>query len=236
MNTNANALTVVDGFDDAGDNTASPVRGRLFNFKEGSFNAGSELFTTYGEEFTAYDTAIGWQKLTKGAPPEYLMRLPGQPLPPQPHVDAKDWPKNFNGVHEHPFRLTRFMYFINNKTGEVSTFSASTVGGKIAFDQLAQQGRSARSAHPDAVPVVALESALMPTQYGSKKPRPHFRIIGYRLRSQIGSQNLLTDIGGQKLLTDEPSIKSPPIAEEMNDELPSFEEPPKKVAKARRVS
>ena len=37
MSTNANALAVVDGFDDTGDNTASPLRGIGVRFKDGSY-------------------------------------------------------------------------------------------------------------------------------------------------------------------------------------------------------
>ena len=236
MNTTSNALIVTDGFDDAGDVTASPMRGVGVKFKDGSYYSYSESFPTYGREFHVVDTSDGWQMLAEGQPPQYLMRQPGQVRPPQPHVDEKDWPLDFNGRPAHPWKLTRYLFLMDTKTGEVSTFWTNTIGGKVAFDQLAQQVRVARGAQPDAVPVIALESALMPTQFGSKKPRPHFRICGYRMRSQIGSPNLLTDIGGQKLLTDNPSVESPSIAEEMNDEIPSFEEPPKKAAKARRVS
>jgi hypothetical protein len=35
------------------------------------------------------------------------------------------------------------------------------------------------SAYPDAVPVVELDAAEMPTKYG-KKSRPVFRVIGWR--------------------------------------------------------
>jgi hypothetical protein len=235
MNTQTqNALAVVDGFDDTGDVTASPLRGRAIRFKDGSYYEYSEAFPTYGREFVVIDTADGWQKLSKGMPPEYLMRQPGQMRPPRPDVPEKEWPNNFNGVPEHPWKLTRYLFLMDTKTGEVSTFCTDTIGGKVAFDQLAQQVKVARGAQPDAVPVVLLESALMPTKYGGKKPRPHFRIAGYRLRGQIGSQNLLADMGSQHLLTDEPPVESPKLslAEEMGDELPGDLSPPKRAKAA----
>jgi hypothetical protein len=66
---------------------------------------------------------------------------------------------------------------------------------------------------PNAIPIIALESTMMPTHYGSKKPRPYFRILGYKTRS-----------GGdpQKLLTSEVEVKKPSLAEELNDDLPNF--------------
>jgi hypothetical protein len=216
-----NALTIVDGFDDTGDVTMSPIRGIGFKFKDGSYYEYSEPFPTYGRTFIVVDTADGWQKLAEACPPEYLMRQPGKMRPPQPHVDEKNWPLDFNGKPSHPWKLTRYLYLMDAATGEVSTFWTNTIGGKVAFDDLSHQVKVMRSVQPGAVPVVALESTLMPTQFGSKKPRPHFRIVGYKLRSEIGSQNLLTDetVPAQK----------PSLSEEMNDSLPADLAPPKPV-------
>jgi hypothetical protein len=188
-----NALTIVDGFDDTIDATASPLRGIAFRFKDGEYFAYSEPFPTKNRTFAVIDKADGWQKLAEGIPPEYFMRQPGQLRPPQPHVDEKDWPLDFNGKPSHPWKLTRYLYLVDAATGEISTFWSNTTGGKVAFGELSDQVKFARYAQPDAIPVIALESTMMPTQYKTKKPRPYFRIVGYKLRGQIGSQNLLTD-------------------------------------------
>jgi hypothetical protein len=225
MNSTSKALTIHDGFDDTGDTTASPLRGIAFKFKDGSYYAYSDPFPTYDRTFVVIDTADGWQKLAEGMPPEYLMRQPGQVRPPRPHVDEKDWPMDFNGRPAHPWKLTRYLYLLDTKTGEVSTFWSDTIGGKVAFDQLSQQVKVTRGAMPGAVPVIALESALMPTQYGSKKPRPHFRIAGYKLRGDIGSQNLLTDETKTPFI----EVQQPSLADEMNDDLPGDLAPPKPV-------
>ena len=45
--TTSNALTVVDGFDDTGDVTMSPLRGVGVKFKDGSYYTYSESFPTY---------------------------------------------------------------------------------------------------------------------------------------------------------------------------------------------
>jgi hypothetical protein len=224
--TTTNALTVTDGFDDTGDNTASPLRGISFKFKDGSYYTYSDPFPTYDRTFAVIDTADGWQKLAEGVSPEYLMRQPGKMRPPQPHVDEKDWPLDFNGKPAHPWKLTRYLYLLDCKTGEISTFWSGTIGGRVAFDALSQQVKVTRGAQPGAIPIIALEYAQMPTQFGSKKPRPHFRIVGYKLRSDIGTQNLLTD-GAEALAVE----AQPTLAEELNDDLPGDLAPPKPAKK-----
>ena len=224
MDSTSNALTIVDGFDDNADASNSPLRGIAFRFKDGEYFAFSDEFPTEGRTFAVIDKADGWQKLAEGIPPEYLMRQPGQVRPPRPHVDEADWLENFNGVPEHPWKLTRYLYLLDTATGEVSTFWSNTTGGKVAFDELSDQVKVTRSAQPDAIPVITLESKDMPTKYGGVKPRPYFKIAGYKLRSNIGSQNLLTDE------TKAPAaVEAPKPSEDFNDPLPEDLAPPKPV-------
>jgi hypothetical protein len=219
-----NALTIVDGFDDNADATNSPLRGIAFRFKDGKYFAFSDEFPTEGRRFAVIDKADGWQKLAEGVPPEYLMRKPGEVRPPRPHVDEADWPEGFDGKPAHPWVLTRYLYLLDTATGEVSTFYSSTIGGRVAFDELSAQVKVTRSAQPDAIPVVTLESKMMPTQYGGEKPRPYFKIAGYKLRSNMGAQNLLTD-------ETKPAIEAPKSGD-FNDDLPDDFTPPKKAKRA----
>ena len=215
-----NALTRVDGFSDTGDTEASPIRGIGFRFKEGKegeeYIAYSEPFPVKGRTFAAIDKTDGWQKLAEGVPPEYLMRKPGQPRPPRPHVDEKDWPLDFNGKPEHPWKLTQYLYLLDTATGEISTFWSNTTGGKIAFRDLSDQVNLMRDMNPGKIPValIALDRTMFQTGFGGKKARPLFRILGYKLRDQLNPQNLLTD-----------ETKAPPtLAEEMGDKIP-FNDP-----------
>ena len=215
-----NALTPIDGFSDSGDTAASPIRGIGFRFKEGKegeeYIAYSEPFPVKGRIFAAIDKTDGWQKLAEGVPPEYLMRKPGQPRPPRPHVDEKDWPLDFNGKPEHPWKLTQYLYLLDTATGEISTFWSNTTGGKIAFRDLSDQVNLMRDMNPGKIPValIALDRTMFQTGFGGKKARPLFRILGYKLRDQLNPQNLLTD-----------ETKAPPtLAEEMGDKVP-FNDP-----------
>jgi len=213
------AVSIVDGFDASQqDPTASPIRGLNIRFKDGNYLAFGDQFDVHDRSFVVLDRVEGWQKLAKDCPPEYLMRKTGEARPPQPHVNESDWPLNLNGVPEHPWKLTHYLYLLDAATGEVSTFWTNTKGGRIAIDQLTDQVTFMRQVRPDAIPVVALESRDMPTSYGGSKPRPHFRILGYKMRSDVGSQNMLT-APEQGALRD---VEAPSIAEELNDDLPDF--------------
>ena len=226
-----NALTPIDGFGDAGDATASPLRGISFRFKDSAYFAYSESFNVKGRTFAAIDKRDGWQKLAEGIPPEYLMRQPGQLRPPRPHVDEKDWPLDLNNKPAHPWKLTRYLYLIDTATGEISTFWSNTIGGKVAFDELSDQVKFMRGAQADAVPIIALESKMMPTQFGSKTPRPYFRILGYKMRGQISSEKLLTSEAKAPLV----EAERPSLAAELNDAIPTFDaEAPKKSKKSKK--
>jgi hypothetical protein len=187
-----NAVVVVDGFDAiAQDPSASPIRGTNAKFKDAAYYAYTDKIDTQERAFVALDRLAGWQKLQKDAPAEYLMQRIGEPRPVQPHVDEKDWPLNLNGVPENPWKWTHYLHLLDAATGEIVTFWTNTIGGNIAIGQLSDQVAFMRRARPDALPVIALESKDMPTQFGSTKPRPHFRILGWKIRSDIGPQNLL---------------------------------------------
>jgi hypothetical protein len=217
MNTQKqNAVVVTDGFDAiAQDPTASPVRGVDTRFKDGGYYNFADKIVVRDRGFAVLDFVEGWQKLQKECPPEYLIQKAGEPRAPQPHVDEKDWPLNLNSVPEHPWKWTRYLYLLDVTTGEVSTFSSNTVGGRIGIGELCDQIAFMRRVRPDAIPIVALQSKDMPTNHGGSKARPHFKILGWKTRCDLGPQNLLAapeQKDAQKVVE--------PTTEELNDELP----------------
>jgi hypothetical protein len=189
MNATSNSVAVVDGFD-VDDPSTSPIRGPEVRLKDGSYYAFQDKLDVAGRAYAALDKVRGWQKLEEGCPPEYLMQRPGDPRPPQPSVPEADWPLNLNGVPEHPWKWTHYLYLLDTETGEISTFSSNTKGGNIAIGNLNDQVSFMRRAQPDAIPVIALESREMPTKYGTKL-RPHFKLLGWRTRGGTESGGLL---------------------------------------------
>jgi hypothetical protein len=141
------------------------------------------------------------------------MRTPGEPTPPQPEVPKEDWPPDLNGQPQHPWKLTHYLYLLNVSTGEISTSWSNTTGGRIAVGHLSDQVAFMRKHRPDAIPVIALESRDMPTQYGGTKPRPHFEILGWK-----------NNTGPQLLTSEAPlvEVETPSLAEQMDDEIPDL--------------
>jgi hypothetical protein len=81
------------------------------------------------------------------------------------------------------------LYLLDADTGETLTFSSSTSGGKIAIGDLTQQIKSMRQMKPGAMPVIELQSVQMLTKFG-RKPRPFFKITGWRVRGDDEQQQI----------------------------------------------
>jgi hypothetical protein len=188
---NATALTPIenpptgDGWDAAAtDASANPARGPVYKFDDGEYFAGREKTPLEdGKQFVVLDRVEGRQYLRKDCAPEWLLRIPAAaPKPEQPHVDKDKWPLDMNGKPAHPWKYTYFIYLLDAGTGEIGTFATNTIGGTIAVNDLRDQIKFMRNTRPGAVPIVSLQSRLMPTQFGTKKPRPHFKIEGWKIR------------------------------------------------------
>jgi hypothetical protein len=178
--------TALDSFDAAaGDPTASPINGPNCRFDANldQYVTGKEK-TPFGidQQFVVIGRNEGWQFLKKDCQPEWLMRPIGGSKPPQPVVDKAAWPLGFNNQPEHPWKWTYFLYLLDTNNGAVATFSTSTIDGGIGIRELQEQITFMRKQmkKPGAVPIIELESVLMQTQYGSKKPRPHFAIKAWK--------------------------------------------------------
>ena len=210
--------TVVDGFDiAASDPSASPIRGVNVKFKDGEYYSFADKLDVRERTFVVLDRREGWQFLQKDCPPEYVMRLPGEPRPPQPHVEKAEWPLNLNGVPEHPWRLCRYLYLLDAATGEISTFWSNTIGGRIAVDELNDQVVFMRRMRPGAHPVVQLRSVPMPTSFGGTKPRPQFKLAGWKQTDGAVEQAQITGPTAD--------VVEPTLSEQMDDEIPFNDSP-----------
>jgi hypothetical protein len=190
----------IDSWDAAADDLG-PVRGTNVSFDAGAYFAGIGKAKTpieSGRMFVATELAEGWLFLKKDCPPEWVMRNPGEPMPEQPFVAEDEWPSDLSGNPAHPWKWTRLVYLLDKATGETLTFSSSTNGGRIAIRDLTSQIREMRNLQPGAVPIISLQSQMMSTQFG-QKPRPFFKIEGWKIRGGDAPKQLTSDDGGKEV-------------------------------------
>jgi hypothetical protein len=172
-----------------------------------------------GTRRVAMATQAMWVRWENGKPVEYRVREQGRRLPDrdEPGYDNKDeWELNSRGEPQDPWQNTRLVYLVDPQTAEAFTFSTSTWGGRGAVSDLGDQIARMRSVHPDAVPIIELRSAEMPTKYG-RKSKPVFKIVGWKTASGDGGEPV-----AERELTPRQTQQAKQIVDqrEMDDEVP----------------
>jgi hypothetical protein len=107
------------------------------------------------------------------------------------------------------------VYLLDAATGAEMTFISGTVGAAIAVERLRRQVGNVRMLKgTHVVPIVTLGNKLMTTNFGSRL-RPEFVIQEWR---EFGAPSPAIASETSK------KIAPPTLAEEMNDEIPSFDD------------
>jgi hypothetical protein len=177
-------LPVDDGWTDAAQEAGErTIRGRLLKFADFRWTAGKEgEEIEEGTRLVALATVAMWQRWEDGKPVETRMRQSGRRLPDRDELgydDESKWEEGPGGEPQDPWRNTRLVYLVDPQNAEALTFSTSSWGGRGAVNDLGDQITRMRTVHVDAVPIVELRSAEMPTKYG-RKSKPVFKIVGWR--------------------------------------------------------
>jgi hypothetical protein len=155
-------------------------------------------------------TTALWVRWQDGKPVEYRVREPGRALPFRDELgydDKSEWETGRNGEPQDPWKNTRLVHLVDPETAEAFTFSTSSMGGRSAVADLGDQIGRMRAAHPDAVPVVELRAAEMPTKHG-RKSKPVFKVVGWKTAS------------GEREEIVERQISPPTTKHDMDDEIP----------------
>jgi hypothetical protein len=179
------ALTTAggDGWDAAAAEAAErQIRGTLLKFADWHWTAGKEAAAIEtGTRLIALATAAMWVRWEGGRPAEYRMREPGRRLSDRAELgyeDEGEWEAGPSGEPQDPWRNTRLVYLVDPHTAEAFTFSTSSWGGRGAVTDLGDQIMRMRAVHTDAVPIVELQAAEMPTRFG-RKSKPVFKVVGW---------------------------------------------------------
>src|SRR5262249_54401348 len=160
------------------------LRGTLLRFADSNWTRGKEAEPVErGTQLVATGTQAAQVRWQDGKPVEWRLQEPGRRLPEREELGDNDptkWELGPDGkTPRDPWQSTRYVYLIDAASAEAFTFSTSSWGGREAVINLGDSIARMRSAHPNAMPVVALEAAPMLTRFG-RKSRPVFRIVGWK--------------------------------------------------------
>lgn len=210
-------LPANDGWGDAANEAAEQtIRGTLLKFADWRWTAGKEATPIPdGTKLVALATAAGWVRWQDAKPVEYRMREPGRRLPEREELgydDQGDWEAGPDGEPKDPWANTRWVYLVDPQTAEAFTFTTSSWGGRNAVATLGDQIARMRSVHADAVPIVELRAAEMPTKFG-RKSKPIFKIVGWKSAGGEASAPVERQISAQ-------AAKKEIDQHEMDDEIP----------------
>lgn len=203
-----------DGWNDAAKEAAEQtIRGTLLKFSDWKWWAGKEATPVAdGTRLVALATAAGWVRWENQKPVEYRMREPGRRLPDRDDLgftDQSEWEDGPDGEPKDPWQSTRWVYLVDPQTAEAFTFSTSSWGGRNAVVTLGDQIARMRNVHADAVPIVELRAAEMPTKFG-RKSKPIFKVAGWK-SANAGEQSAPVE----RQITVEQAQR-----DEMDDEIP----------------
>jgi hypothetical protein len=207
-----NALTTINNDDDgfaaaALEAESTLIRGQLIKFVDGIWTL-NKVTLAKGERFVPTKLAMFWVRWENQKPAEHVGPKPNGFLPARETLgdnDEADWPAGLDGKPKDCWQNTRYIYLTNTRTAETSTFTNSTAGIRACYKLLGEAVGNMRKAHPNAYPVVELDSAPMPTSFGTKL-RPHFKIVDWKL-----------GVERQEV----PKIEqTDPLRKDMDDEIP----------------
>lgn len=216
-------LTILtDGWDDTDSADDRVIQGTLIKCVDGHWTNRDKNAIPAGTRLLALAAHQLLQHWHDGQPVETILKKPGEPLPDIDELNAKipqkQWETGLDGKPRPPWQKLCLVYLLDGTNAERFTFINSTVGARIAVENLKDQVKWMRAMRgADVFPVVELSSAPMKTKMGTKI-RPDFRVVGWR---RLGDSETRPDTGAPPTT---PAIGKPvaPVSsrEALNDEIP----------------
>jgi hypothetical protein len=129
-------------------------------------------------------------------------------------IPKSEWEPGLDGSPKPPFQENRVICLLDPQTAEKFTVISSSIGLRIAYEQLIDSVQTMRKLRgAPVVPVVQLACAPMKTRFGLKT-RPHLAIVRWVNFGPAGiATNELPKLTG-------PSVKEPSASELISDDLP----------------
>jgi hypothetical protein len=188
-------------------------------------------------EFVAVAVKRVVQRWEDQKPVETIVLEPHQKFPDIQEMNEKipreEWGEGPDGKPRGPWQAQHILYLLDPETMDTVTFPTGTNGGRRAICELRdkivwmQKYRGL-----GAYPVVILSDTFMPTKWGGRQ-RPHFKIVRWvRLGGEGGEVEALPPPPATPTPAAQPElplVQEPSLKEELNDDIPTFDEKPKDV-------
>ena len=174
-----------DGWDDADGTDDRVIQGTLIKCVDGHWTNRDKNAIPAGTQLLALATHQLLQHWHDGQPVETILKKPGEPLPDIDELNAKipqeQWETGLDGKPRPPWQKQHLVYLLDGTNAERFTFINSTVGARIAVENLKDQVKWMRAMRgADVFPVVELSSAPMKTKMGTKNSSRLPRVVGWR--------------------------------------------------------
>jgi hypothetical protein len=184
-------------------------------------------------ELVAVDVKRVVQKWQDQQPVETIILEPFQKFPNIDEMNAKvpkkEWVEGPDKQLRGPWQAQHILYLLNVETMDKYTFATGTTGGRIAIGELRDKlVWMQRLRGANVYPVVTLSDTFFPTRFGGRQ-RPHFVIERWiRLGGESGEVEALpppppAPTAPPSVQSAPPVVEEPSLAEEMDDEIPNFE-------------
>jgi hypothetical protein len=251
MSENQNLPVIPNDFDDAGTDDRV-IQGQLLKCVDGNWSTRDE--TPLPEVLLALSTAHFLQCWKEQ---KVVETIRDHPLPSIDDLNAQvpqeEWEEGIDGKPRPPWQHAFVVYLLDPKDASVYTYINSTVGARMAYENLKSRVVMMRKMRGTAVhPVVALGKATFQGKFGPKI-RPEFVIVDWRELGGDGAPlpapatpQLPAPAAVQKEKAEKSAfapkpvkfgevmpgkpVKPPSVSEELNDELPGDLAPKKKTA------
>jgi hypothetical protein len=194
-------------------------------------------------ELVAVDVVRVVQKWFDQQPVETIILKPHEKFPDlekkNEETPREEWGEDPNGNPCGPWQSQHILYLLDLSTMDKYTYPTGTAGGTIAIRELRDKIVWMKTYRGTNVyPVVVPSDTFFPTRFGGRQ-RPHFQIVRWvRFGGEggEGAQALPSPSAPSSTVTpdtpDTPSVPEPSLKEELNDDIPDFENEEVKDTKA----
>jgi hypothetical protein len=213
-----------DGFDDVANNNDRLIQGTILKFDAGTWTTREGTTIAPDLALLALDTNQALQCWKDQTPVETIIKRLGEALPDIDELNAEipesEWDMGLDGKPREPWQLQHIVYLMNPVDAEMFTAINSTIGMRIAVEDLAAKVHRMRFIKGGLRirPMVVLKAKPMKTRFGLKQ-RPHFEIIEWRDLAPVPAAPT-TPIAPPTSVAIGAPVNEPTLAEELKDSIP----------------